>query len=503
MSSTLTTPRPMTESIRDYVNAAFTGLYVHSDEPDEAEREIVQLAKSMQWTVTVWDCAQGSRFPLTPEKPADKTTAGDPLTVLARLPGMATERGTAVLLLHNFQSFLKSAEISQTVFNALLAGKHQRTFIIILSATLEIPKELSKLFVVVEHPLPDRQAIRRIGRELCTDGGWPEDEAAEQHVLSAASGLTRYEAEGAFALSIARHGAVRPDEVWELKSGALKKSGLLKIHRGGERFDSLGGMNRLKSFSLRALAPRVDQTVQPRGVLLLGVPGSGKTQWAKCLGNETGRPMLHLDVGALYGSLVGQTEANVRQALAIADAMAPCILFVDEIEKALAGVGGQGDSGVATRLFGTILTWLNDHTTDVFFVGTCNDISRIPPEFTRAERFDGVFFIDLPGDEEKQSIWTIYRKQYGIQDGVKQPDDTQWTGSEIKSCCRLSALLGVPLTEAALNIVPVARLAGGKVESLRNWASGLCLDANRDGVYQYQPGQHVEEKTVRRSIHRN
>src|SRR5262249_34418535 len=163
------------------------------------------------------------------------------------------------------------------------------------------------------------------------------------------------------------------------------------LHRGVDRFDSLGGLNNLKDFCRRALRP--GQSVKPRGVLLLGVPGSGKSCFAKALGNETGRPTLTLDIGALYGSLVGATEANVRQALRIADAMAPCILYTDEIEKGLSGVGGQGDSGVSTHLFGTILTWLAEHESDVFFIGTANDISKLPPEFTRAERLDGVFFL--------------------------------------------------------------------------------------------------------------
>src|SRR5262249_35033186 len=158
-------------------------------------------------------------------------------------------------------------------------------------------------------------------------------------------------------------------------------------------------------FCQRALRP--GKQVKPRGVLLLGVPGSGKSCFAKALGNETGRPTLILDVGALYGSLVGATEANVRQALRIADAMAPCILYTDELEKGLSGVGGQGDSGVSTRLFGTLLTWLAEHDSDVFFIGTANDISKLPPEFTRAERLDAVFFLDLPGSSEKDAIWAM------------------------------------------------------------------------------------------------
>ncbi len=225
---------------------------------------------------------------------------------------------------------------------------------------------------------------------------------------------------------------------------------------------------------------------RPRGVLLLGVPGTGKSAFAKALGQETGRPTLILDVGALMGSLVGQTEQNVRQALAIADAMAPCILFVDEIEKALSGAAGSGqtDSGVSARLFGSLLTWLNDHTSDVYFVGTCNDISKLPPEFSRAERFDGVFFLDLPGKEQKQAIWGMYRDAFELDESQRRPDDENWTGAEIRACCRLAALLDVPLLEAAQNVVPVAVTAAESVERLRKWAQGRCLDADRPGIYQ-------------------
>jgi SpoVK/Ycf46/Vps4 family AAA+-type ATPase len=163
--------------------------------------------------------------------------------------------------------------------------------------------------------------------------------------------------------------------------------------------------------------------------------------------------------------------------------MAPCILFTDEIEKALSGVGSQGDSGVSTRLFGNLLTWLSDHESDVFFVGTSNDISKLPPEFTRAERFDGVFFLDLPNVAEKDAIWNLYRTHFRIAESQARPDDTSWTGAEIRACCRLAALLDVSLHQAAKNIVPVAVTAGESVTKLRTWASGRCLCANNPGVY--------------------
>jgi len=217
---------------------------------------------------------------------------------------------------------------------------------------------------------------------------------------------------------------------------------------------------------------------------VLTVPGTGKSAFAKALGNETQRPTLVMDVGALMGSLVGSTEANVRQALKIADAMAPCVIFIDEVEKALAGSAssGQTDSGVSARLFGSLLTWLSDHESDVFVVCTANDVSRLPLEFVRAEHFDGVFFLDLPSVGERQKIWDIYKSMFALA-GQTVPRDEDWTGAEIRSCCRLARLLDIPLAEAAKNVVPVAVTAAESMDRLRTWASGRCLCSFQPGVY--------------------
>jgi SpoVK/Ycf46/Vps4 family AAA+-type ATPase len=181
--------------------------------------------------------------------------------------------------------------------------------------------------------------------------------------------------------------------------------------------------------------------------------------------------------------------------------MSPCVVFLDEIEKALSGIGSNGDSGVATRLFGTMLTWLSDRTSDTFVVATCNDISKLPPEFSRAERWDSVFFLDLPSSAEKDMIWQLYRGQFGIPENQARPDDTSWTGAEIKSCCRLAALLGMSLTQAAHHVVPVAVTASEQVEKLRTWASGRCLSASAPGIYHRdgetaaRPGRRVQRGT--------
>jgi SpoVK/Ycf46/Vps4 family AAA+-type ATPase len=264
------------------------------------------------------------------------------------------------------------------------------------------------------------------------------------------------------------------------------------LHRGGERFADLGGLDALKTFCLRAMRHQGhrDPRKRPRGVLLLGVPGTGKSAYSKALGTETGRPTLIMDVGALLGSLVGSTEANIRQALRIADAMAPCILMIDEVEKALSGVASSGstDSGVSARLFGTFLTWLNDHQSDVFTICTCNDISKLPPEFSRAERFDGIFFLDLPSVQQKRAIWKLYLEMFGLDPQQPKPVDASWTGAEVRACSRLATLLDVPLVEAAQNVVPVATTAAESVERLRHWASGRCLNADAPGgIYTANP----------------
>jgi ATPase family associated with various cellular activities (AAA) len=471
----------LTDQLTDYINAAFTGFWVQTHEADEAEREIVNHAREKKWKVAIWDMAGGLRLPGNGDQPQETATT-DPLSALRALPALADPAGTALLVLHNFHRFLNNHEIVQTVFSQLIAGKQQRTFLVVLSPVVQIPLELEKLFVVLEHAFPNREELTRIARELTSDqpADFPQGDQLLR-VLDAAAGLTRYEAEGAFALSLTRHNAIRPEAIWELKAQTLRKNNLLTLHRGQETFTSLGGQNNLKDFCRRALRP--GRTVKPRGVLLLGLSGTGKSAFAKALGNETGRPTLLLDIGTLMGSLVGQSEANLRQALKIADAMSPCILFCDEIEKGLSGVGSQGDSGVSSRLFGHLLTWLSDHESDVFFIGTSNDISKLPPEFTRAERFDALYFLDLPTASEQDAIWAMYRKHFDIPESQVRPDDRGWTGAEIRACCRLATLLEVPLIQAANNVVPVSVTAAESVERLRTWASGRCLDASVPGVY--------------------
>jgi hypothetical protein len=488
----------LTQRLAELVRACFTGIWVESHEHPDALTEIARLCQVESWRLASWDLEAG----LTVNGRAAEQSATDPLAAIRALGAMGSPDSSSLLVLVNFHRFLQSPEIVQALIQQVNAGKQNRTFVVILSPVVQVPTELEKQFVVVEHPLPDRAQLDEIAHGVATESDELPSGIELNRLLDAAAGLTRYEAESAFSLSLVRHGRLQAETLWELKSQMLKKSGLVQLYRGQESFADLGGLDALKAFCKRALRPRISASQpRPKGILLLSPPGCGKSQFCKALGAEAGRPTLILDIGSLMGSLVGQSEANIRQALKLIDAMAPAVVFLDECEKALSGVAssGQTDSGVSARLFGSFLSWLNDHESDVFVVATANDISKLPPEFARAERFDGVFFLDLPAAEQRQAIWRMYLHKYQLDARQKLPPDDSWTGAEIKACCRLAALLDVPLTAAAQNIVPVARTAAESVNKLRSWAAGRCLDAEQGGIYQHSASGNGTRRKVSRN----
>jgi AAA+ superfamily predicted ATPase len=468
------------KEIKELVCAGFSGIWVESMECDDAVTAIKSLAEERKWGCDVWDIDR--------QLYSGAVAAPGPLQALRSLDLPKTNE-TVILVLKNFHRFLPNPEVVQALANRVVQGKGIGQYIVIVSPTIALQPEVEKLFTVVHHELPDETQLRTICNDLFTGDTTFEKPSEEQvtTVVEASRGLTRQESENAYALSLVRHNKLEPDTIWGIKAQTLEKSGTMTLYRGDANFQNLGGLENLKQFCIRAMRKQGEKHVdqRPKGVLLLSPPGCGKSQFAKALGNEVGRPTVMLDFGSLMGKFVGESEGNMRRALKQVDAMAPCVLFVDEIEKGLAGVsnGGANDSGVSARLFGTLLTWLNDHTSDVFFIGTCNDASQLPAPFARAERFDGVFFVDLPADEQRKQIWDIYLNQFGIDKAQTKPDDTNWTGAEIKSCCRLAALLDVPLVEAAQNVVPVSVTSAEQIESLRKWAEGRCLSADSSGLY--------------------
>lgn len=537
-------------TLSEYILASVPGIWIQTHEHEDAFEALAQLCRERtkkDWLLFRWDVSHkldaadlgqrtrsGERawwaelpciraLEIQPSESTGESETryvAEPQQLLTVLPSLATQAKAAlpgattlIMVLDNFGNFLSTNMgkiYSQQIHHVIHEGKAGlevagqrdtgpiRIILVVMSPTVVLPSELERLFTVVEHKLPDSDQIWSIVTSLVEPEEIPSDEQKFQ-VLEAAAGLTRMECENAVALSLVRTfdaekkcSRVDPQVIWELKSQFLKRSGLLTLYQGDASFDRLGGVEYFKDFGVRLLKSHkghINPLLVPRGLLLLGVPGSGKSESVRCLANATGRKLLQMDIGSLMSKYVGDSDRNMREALAIADAMAPCILHVEEVEKALSGVGSSGDSGVSTRIFGQWLSWLNDHTTDVFVVCTSNDISALPPEFSRAERFDGIFFFDLPTDEERLAIWTIYLERFGhkvkseLLDRLISLSDG-WTGAEIRSCARLAALLDESLEAQAKTIVPVSKSADAQLAKLRQWASGRCLSVRSQGVYR-------------------
>ena len=282
---------------------------------------------------------------------------------------------------------------------------------------------------MLNYPLPEREDLNALLDKIIADVKQfaqvkiDLDDAGRERLLQAALGLTLGEAENVFAKIIVKDERLSGDDVIEVfaeKQQIIRKSGLLEYYTTEEGFANIGGLAVLKDWlDKRAAAftkeARAFGLPAPKGILMLGVQGCGKSLCAKAVSNQWQLPLLRFDMGRMFGSLVGSSEENVRRAIAVAESVAPAILWVDEIDKAFAGSQGSGatDGGTTARVFGTFLTWLSEKTAPVFVVATANDISQLPPELLRKGRLDEIFFVDLPSQEERKDIFRIHLNRRG------------------------------------------------------------------------------------------
>jgi hypothetical protein len=493
----------LAEDVELHVAAGFSGIWVVTDEQDPAEEEISKLTKDKDWRLLGWDADRGLSIDgrLNSDGP-DVVSAVHAL--LVSKPD--TEDHRTLLVVRNLHHFLGADQpaIRQAVANAIYEGKAEGCSLIVLSPSLDIPTELRRLFVVLHHALPTGDELLEVakgveGVELPTG-----DDLIR--LKEAAAGLTRYEAEGAFALSMIEHEKLVPASVFEIKAQSLEKDGLLKLIRGKKTFADLGGMQNLKQFCTQVLRPRENRVGLAKGVLLTGIAGTGKSAFAEALGNETGRPVLSLNLSSMFSKYIGDSESNLRRALASADAMAPCIMLVDEIEKGVAGAGGGAqDGGVTTRLFGELLKWMQEHESDCFVLGTSNDLEKLTSisggAMARAERFDAIFYSDVPNREEKDLIWKIYRGMFKIPAEDANPKDVEWTGAEIRQCCRLADLRGISLEQSSRSIVPISAVAAEQIGRMRAWASKNAQSVSYDGTFSVngQPNASAPTRRVGKS----
>ena len=467
------------EQLELHCKASFAGIWIVSQEQHEVLRDIVEIRSGNDWKVSQWNPAHDMTI--------DEFVGG----MMDQFDGGKRH----LVVLSNVEKYVNEfPEAAQAVSDLMIRAKQERGNVAVVSSSSTLPPSLERQFAVINHDLPDEEVIGKILDELVDGNGI--EVADRDAVVSAACGMTRGEAEDAFSLSFVTNGTILPSDIWKMKAKQLQKTGCLELYEGDASFDKLCGLDYMKQFC-------IDTAGKPdaKGVLLLGVPGAGKSEFAKSLGNEIGLPTVSIDFGAMMGSLVGQTEERLRRALQTIERMAPCVLFADEIEKALSGASNSNDSGVSQRMLGTLLTWLNDRPGGIYFVGTCNDMDQLSSvsagAFTRAERFDKIFYIGLPSKEQRIAMWDLYTDVYDT-DWHPEADCDNWTGAEIKSCCRLAALQGISVVAAANDVVPVFKTAEKALDKLEEWSHERAIDANKGGVYMSP--KFTESNMMRRAI---
>lgn len=484
----------MEAGLEKYIRSGHPGICMVSLEETRVEACLKRLAARLEYGLYSWSLTGG----LVDVLGGSPENAGDPLEAveaLARLP----ER--SLMLMRDLHLHFEEGNpvLLRAVKDVLARCKTQGKVLIACGCRNTLPPELEREFVLVEPGLPGREALGEVLAGICGSSGADSPADGElDAVLESAAGLTCAEAENAFALSIVETGGVDASVVGREKTRAIAGKGVLEVCEAGASMDSVGGLDLLKQWLGRrrgAFTRRAEEygLPAPRGMLIMGVPGTGKSLAAKATAALFGRPLLKLDAGRLYGGLVGESERNLRTAIGTAEAVAPCVLWIDEIEKGFGGGGsGQLDGGTSARVFGSFIGWMQEKTAPVFIVATANDVSRLPPEMLRKGRWDELWFVDLPGREEREEIWRIQIGRHGRDPGSFELESLAactegCTGAEIEQIVReglYSAFADdtepdtVRLAAIAAETVPLSRLRAESVGQLRSWAKGRARSAS-------------------------
>lgn len=503
--------------IETLIRARYPILYIISSEEMRVQQLVVEIAKKRQKKVFEWSYSTGivpAGTSIQSQKHRNAATK-DPL---AALDQVIEQVEPAIFVFKDFHPFLtkNNFAVTRKLKEIALHLKNSFKTILLVSPVLEIPIELEKEITVLNHPLPTRDDLSALLDKIIADVKQFKqvkidlDDSGRERLLQAALGLTLGEAENVFAKIIVKDERLSGEDVNEVfaeKQQIIRKSGLLEYYATNESFTHVGGMTVLKEWlGKRAIAFTVEARAfglpAPKGILMLGVQGCGKSLCAKAVSNLWQLPLLRFDMGRMFGSLVGSSEENVRRAIAVAESVAPAILWVDEIDKAFAGSQGSGatDGGTTARVFGTFLTWLSEKTAPVFVVATANDISQLPPELLRKGRLDEIFFVDLPSRDERLEVFRIHVTKRGRDaaqfDLAALADaSTNFSGAEIEEAIN-SALYDafyahVELTTqqvltALAETVPLAKTMDEQINRLRSWAEGRARNAS---VPRNKPGE--------------
>lgn len=488
----------MKAKIIDYIRAGFAGLFLVTFEEVRAEAELRSVATDLKYQLYSWSITQGLVQPATNTvQPINDPV--DAVNALADLPEKT------LLVLTDFHQFLgdrsqpASPLLTRALKDSIRRARGSAKVIIVMGCALNLPPELEKEFTVIEGQLPDTPVLAVIAEHIAESAKLSHDDNTITQAAEAARGLTTTEAEDIFALSVVREKALSPRLIAREKALAIAKSGLLELDETRVGIQDVGGLEHLKRWLLKRRQAFTREATSyglpvPKGVLILGIPGTGKSLTAKAAASILERPLLKLDAGKLFAGLVGESEANLRRAIQTAEAIAPAILWIDEIDKGFTGSRSSGstDGGTSARVLGGFLNWLQEKTSAVFVVATANDVTQLPPELLRKGRFDELFWVDLPSVAERVAIW-------GIHLGKRQRDPAKFdlellakasdkfTGSEIEQavvdalfdCFDAQVELDTQALAAAVQrTVPLATTMAENISAMREWAKHRARPAS-------------------------
>jgi ATP-dependent 26S proteasome regulatory subunit len=493
------------------IRARYPIIYVTTWEEERVERCLREIAASRDKKLFVWTITQGIVKSGT-DAQQSKSGQGSTSDPLAALDAVINQVEPAIYLFKDFHRFTEDERCNLSVIRRLrdVAYHLRDTYktIVITSPLMRIASELSKDVTLVDFGLPEPPEFNRLLDRIIDDVKEnPKvvidlDADGRERLLRAARGLTLKEAENVFAKTLVTDGQLTADDVSIVlseKQQIIRKSGLLEYHEAEEKLGDVAGLENLKSWLTKRSIAFSDRAKQfglpaPRGVLLLGVQGCGKSLCAKAVSSLWKLPLLRFDLGRMFSSLVGSSEENIRRAILIAESVAPAILWIDEIDKALAGAASSAgsDGGTSARVFGTLLTWLSEKTSPVFVIATANDISQLPPELLRKGRLDEIFFVDLPTVEERTEILRIHLAKRGRDPeqfdrvALAQACDG-FNGAEIEEAVvaglfdafsRQSELTSEIVAAALAETVPLSKTMSEELGRLRNWAVGRARPAS-------------------------
>jgi DNA polymerase III delta prime subunit len=449
-----------------YLKAGYPGLYIETNEPLRA----ISTLKTENWQSFSWNCLQGIAERETGRIVEDMV---DPLSAIKWLGG----RNETVLFVQNFHHFFTSVEIIQGIQNSVSVWKASGCCLAMVGPPVKIPPEIDSFFTMLDFRLPSRDELRTIQQELGESVGIEADEDA----VDAALGLTEFESETAFALSLVLEKRFSAQVITQQKMQMIRRTGLMEFWPPVPT-NMVGGLDLLKQYlknRRKAFEPGNEHLPGPKALLLVGIPGTGKSLSCKAAASIFGWPLIRLDISSLKSSLVGESEQKIRQATATIDAFGKSVVWLDEIDKVFAGVksSGRTDGGTTSAMFGHFLTWMQETTSPVLVMATANNIRELPPEFLRAGRFDALFFVDLPNVSERLEIIRIMNRRYNSEipeDYCRQLGG--WTGAEIEQLAKDSLFDG--LEEALKTIVPISRTMKEEVIALQQWATTRARKAS-------------------------